>query len=74
MAAARPTPEELDAVARLWNESQILRHLGLRIRFEPGGPPLGLVIAELWGGLDGLAGGYGRSVRRIQRIREAFPS
>jgi acyl-coenzyme A thioesterase PaaI-like protein len=35
MAAARPTPEELDAVARLWNESQILRHLGLRIRFEP---------------------------------------
>src|SRR5215813_13846056 len=35
MTAARPTPEELDAVARLWNESQILRHLGLRIRFEP---------------------------------------
>jgi acyl-coenzyme A thioesterase PaaI-like protein len=33
-AAARPTEEELEALARLWNESQILRHLGLRIRFE----------------------------------------
>ena len=41
---------------------------------KPGGPPLGLIIAELWGALDGLAGGYGRSMRRVQRIREAYPT
>jgi glycosyltransferase involved in cell wall biosynthesis len=38
------------------------------------GDPVGLVVAELWGGLDGLIGGYERSQRHAQRIREAFPS
>ncbi|MGH7125865.1 MAG: glycosyltransferase family 2 protein, partial [Stellaceae bacterium] len=41
---------------------------------RPGGTPLALVVAELWGALDGLAGGYGRSLRRVQQIREAHPS
>ena len=35
--------------------------------------PPGMVAAELWGGVVGLFGEYGRSQRRIQRIREAHP-
>lgn len=54
-----------------WTRHQIKEALRC---LKPGGPPIGLVIAEVWGGLDGLAGGYGRSVRRIRRIREAFSS
>ena len=55
-----------------WTKHQLREALRC---LKPGaGLPIGLVIAELWGGVDGLAGGYGRSVRRVQRIREAFPS
>ena len=54
-----------------WTKHQLKEAL---LCLKPGGPPLGLVMAEVWGGLDGLAGGYGRSVRRVQRIREAFAS
>ena len=35
------------------------------------GPPVDLVLAELAGGLVGLGGSYGRSQRRVARIRAA---
>ncbi len=31
----RPTAAELDAVADLWNRSEVLRHQGMRVHFEP---------------------------------------
>lgn len=34
--------------------------------------PPDLLLAELWGGVVGLAGEYGRSRRRVRRIRERF--
>jgi hypothetical protein len=36
-----------------------------------GGPPADLAFAELFGGLVGLGGSYGRSQRRVARIRAA---
>ena len=35
MSPPRPTAAELTALAEAWNRSEVLRHLGLRIRFEP---------------------------------------
>jgi GT2 family glycosyltransferase len=35
--------------------------------------PLPILIGELWGGIVGLCGGYGRSERRVARIRQQFP-
>jgi len=31
----RPTAAELNAVAELWNRSEVLRHQGMRVAFEP---------------------------------------
>ncbi|HLZ67021.1 MAG TPA: glycosyltransferase [Aliidongia sp.] len=45
---------------------------GLR-SLRRGGPPLSMVLAEIWGGIAGVAGEYSRSERRIERIRRAFP-
>jgi hypothetical protein len=45
---------------------------GLR-SVRPKGPPLSMVLAEIWGGIAGIAGEYSRSTRRIERIRRAFP-
>jgi glycosyltransferase involved in cell wall biosynthesis len=45
---------------------------GLR-SLRPNGPPLSMVLAEIWGGIAGIAGEYSRSTRRIERIRRAFP-
>jgi len=33
--APRPTADDLNRLASLWNESDVLRHLGLRIGFQP---------------------------------------
>lgn len=35
MPPPRPTAEELTALAAVWNQSEILRHHGMRISFEP---------------------------------------
>ena len=40
---------------------------------RPHGPPLVMVLAEVWGGIAGIAGEYSRSMRRIERIRRAYP-
>lgn len=32
--------------------------------------PMGMILAEIWGGIKGLSGEYGRSVRRSKAIRE----
>jgi glycosyltransferase involved in cell wall biosynthesis len=37
------------------------------------GPPLSMVLAEIWGGVAGIAGEYARSMRRIERIKQAYP-
>lgn len=34
--------------------------------------PIDMVLAEIWGGIMGLLGGYGRSQRRIQSIQNHF--
>lgn len=34
--------------------------------------PIDMVLAEIWGGITGLFGGYGRSQRRIQSIQDRF--
>jgi hypothetical protein len=34
--------------------------------------PMDLVLAEMWGGILGLFGGYTRSKKRTERIRELF--
>ncbi|MBD1821721.1 glycosyltransferase [Cyanobacteria bacterium FACHB-DQ100] len=34
--------------------------------------PPAMVVAQLWGGIEGLMGGYGRSRNRIQQIRRQF--
>ena len=36
--------------------------------------PVGMVMAEIWGGIMGLLGGYARSQRRIQFIQDHFKS
>lgn len=36
--------------------------------------PVGMVLAEIWGGIMGLLGGYARSQRRIQSIQDHFNS
>jgi glycosyltransferase involved in cell wall biosynthesis len=35
--------------------------------------PTAMVLAELWGGVQGLAGEYGRSERRVARLRQRYP-
>ena len=54
-----------------WIKYQIKQ--GLKA-IRPGGPPLSMVLAEIWGGICGVAGEYSRSMRRIERIKQALPS
>ena len=35
MPLPRPTTEELTALAALWNQSEVLRHNGMRVAFQP---------------------------------------
>jgi hypothetical protein len=49
----------------------VARAAGLLVRRMRGGaaPPLDLVLAELAGGVRGICGEYGRSRRRVERLR-----
>ena len=49
----------------------MLRHLKRSVRGDDHLPVL-MLIGELWGGVIGLLGGYGRSQRRVQKIRKRF--
>ena len=51
----------------LWRGARMLVQRG---RGRPA-PPVGLVLAELAGGVVGLCGEYGRSCRRVERLRRA---
>ncbi|HET9036171.1 MAG TPA: PaaI family thioesterase [Myxococcaceae bacterium] len=35
MPPPRPTPAELNTLAELWNRSDVLRHYGMRVAFQP---------------------------------------
>jgi hypothetical protein len=37
------------------------------------GTELRFLLAELWGGIVGMAGEYDRSLKRVQKIREQAP-
>jgi uncharacterized protein (TIGR00369 family) len=56
VASPRPTAEELAQVASLWNQAQVLQHLGLRIVFQPD-----RVVVELPEVRDEHRGGLGTS-------------
>jgi hypothetical protein len=51
-----------------WFQDQ-LKRLGCSLIGCHTMPPR-MILAELWGGVVGLAGGYSRSVRRTKRIRK----
>ena len=53
MPSPRPTADELTRLASLWNQSEVLRNLGLRIGFQPDRVVVDLpeVRAEHLGGL-----------------------
>ena len=56
------------AIVRWWLLDK-LAGLGVafcRMRFRE----LGFLVAELWGGIVGMAGEYDRSLKRVQKIRE----
>jgi hypothetical protein len=56
------------AILRWWLLDK-LADLGVAIcclRFRE----LGFLLAELWGGIVGMAGEYDRSLKRVQKIRE----
>ncbi|MGZ6059645.1 MAG: PaaI family thioesterase [Myxococcaceae bacterium] len=57
MRPPRPTVEELTALAAVWNQSEILRHQGMRVSFEPDRVVVELpeVRAEHRGGLGTAA-------------------
>ena len=46
----------------------LIAHLANRARHREHVPP-SLLAGELWGGVVGLLGGYGRSQRRVERLR-----
>ncbi|MEA2756547.1 MAG: hypothetical protein QOJ54_2836, partial [Aliidongia sp.] len=59
----------------------ILRFLAWWVKYQikqgvrsmrPSGPPLSMVLAEIWGGIAGIAGEYSRSRRRIERIKRGY--
>lgn len=65
-----PNRARLRGITRWWLKDQVkqvLRSLGGRHVLPPG-----MVLAELFGGLAGLAGTYPRSVRRSDAIRDRF--
>ncbi len=57
MTPPRPTAEELSALAEIWNRSEVLRHHGMRVTFEPSRVVVDLpeVRAEHRGGLGTAA-------------------
>ena len=56
MNSRRPTADELARLASLWNQAEVLRHLGLRISFQPD-----RVVVELPEVRDEHRGGLGTS-------------
>ena len=56
MNSRRPTADELARRASLWNQAEVLRHLGLRISFQPE-----RVVVELPEVRDEHRGGLGTS-------------
>ncbi|WP_119301605.1 glycosyltransferase family 2 protein [Dongia deserti] len=56
-----------DAILRWWLLDKFgdLAAAGCRFRLQE----LGFLMAELWGGLVGMAGEYDRSLKRVQKIR-----
>lgn len=75
----RSDPERRKETVRLliwWfvnSTVNLLVQLKKKIRGVPHVPPV-LLLGELWGGVVGLTGGYGRSRRRIEGIRRKFPA
>jgi GT2 family glycosyltransferase len=49
----------------------LVTHLKKSVRGHDHLPP-SMVVGELWGGVTGLLGGYGRSQRRVEKIRKRF--
>jgi len=62
---------KLRYLIRAWFSSHLRELAGCFIGKGP--IPVYMVLAEIAGGIAGLMGGYARSVRRIERIREQFP-
>jgi len=62
---------KLRYLTRAWFSSRLRELAGCFIGKAP--TPVYMVLAEIAGGIAGLMGGYARSVRRIDRIREQFP-
>ncbi|TJW39844.1 MAG: glycosyl transferase family 2, partial [Mesorhizobium sp.] len=56
------------AMVRWWFFDQLKALVRAARRFR--GRDLGFGVAELWGGIYGLAGEYDRSRARVQAIRE----
>jgi hypothetical protein len=52
--------------------SSLLRHLKKKVQGDNYFPP-SIFLGELWGGVVGLMGGYSRSQRRVEEIRQRFP-
>jgi hypothetical protein len=72
MKCAEERPEDRKVIARLvawWFEDQA--KLAVHGVLGNRGMTLDLALAELWGGLVGLSGEYGRSRRRVARIKAA---
>jgi glycosyltransferase involved in cell wall biosynthesis len=71
-------PERRIVLIRLvvwWFKHNLARLLGSLkngARGDHSLPPT-MVLGELWGGVLGLLGGYGRSQRRVEKIRKQFP-
>jgi glycosyltransferase involved in cell wall biosynthesis len=62
--------ERLSNMAGWWFRHQLLSLAGALVRGR--GRRASFVGAELWGGVQGYLGEYGRSVERSRRIRERF--
>lgn len=70
-AADAPYRARFRRLVAWWFKDQV-RQLA-RALLGRGGVPPAMVAAELWGGVVGLFGEYGRSQRRIARIKAAHP-
>jgi len=66
----RADPEQRKNLRRLvrWWFGDELAQLARSLRGRHALPP-GMLAAELWGGVQGLCGAYGRSLRRVRRIQ-----
>src|SRR5690606_34783237 len=54
-------------LVRLWGADEIKL---IRDNWRSGPVPVSMIWAELWGGVRGLCGEYGRSVKRTQTLRQ----